>query len=348
MPYETVYHLRTYSTMVARVLILASLFYYLVVASGNKHARTSPSRGSIIVDPSGKYPYSYTNLSAAVTALHNRTTPQTIFVLPGTYAEQVYIPPHAGPLTIQGYTRDARSYHSNLITITGNISRLTPGLANNDATSTVRLWTSNVRLYNLNIANTFGSGSQALALSAQNTNQGFYGCNFTGYQDTIYANEGRQIYAKSFIKGAVDFIFGLRASAWFHDVDIETIGTGYITANGREAANNTSFYVFDECKVTGISGVNSTYLGRPWRPFSRVVFQKSYLGDVVRAEGWSRWDAVQSVKNVEYGEYKNFGPGAGLSVRANFSSQLEKPIRVEEILGMQYQKGEWVDTNYLL
>jgi pectinesterase len=338
---------RTYSTMAARILILTSLFYCLVLASGNSHARTSPSRGSIIVDASGEYPHSYTNLSAAVTALHNRTTSQTIFILPGTYTEQVYIPPHAGPLTIQGYTSDARSYRSNLITITSNISRLTPGLANNDATSTVRLWTSNVRLYNLNIANTFGSGSQALALSAQNTNQGFYGCSFTGYQDTVYSNEGRQIYAKSYINGAVDFIFGLRASAWFHDVDIVTVGTGYITANGRETANNTSVYVFDQCKVTGTSGVNSTYLGRPWRPFSRVVFQKSYLGDVVKAEGWSKWDTVQSVDNVGYREYKNFGPGAGVGARANFSSQLEKSIGAEEVLGKRFEREEWVDTNYL-
>jgi pectinesterase len=333
--------------MAARVIVLTSLLYCLVIASSNRHARTSPSRGSIIVDASGKYPYSYTNLSTAVAALHNNTTSQTIFILPGTYTEQVYIPPHAGPLTIQGYTSDARSYHSNLITITSNISRLTPGLANNDATSTVRLWTSNVKLYNLNIANTFGSGSQALAISAQNTNQGFYGCNFTGYQDTIYANEGRQIYAKSYINGAVDFIFGLRASAWFHDVDIETIGTGYITANGREAANNTSFYVFDQCKVNGKSGVNSTYLGRPWRPFSRVVFQESYLGDVVRAEGWSKWDAVQSVENVRYGEYKNFGPGTSVSTRANFSSQLEKSVQAEEILGKGFEREGWVDTSYL-
>jgi pectinesterase len=333
--------------MVAQILIVASLLACLVAASSNKHARTSPSRGSIIVDTSGIYPHSYTNLSAAVSALHNKTSPQTIFILPGTYTEQVYIPPHAGPLTIQGYTSDARTYRSNLVVITSSISRLTPGLANNDATSTVRLWTSNVKLYNLNIANTYGSGSQALALSAQNTNQGFYGCNFTGYQDTVYANEGRQIYAKSYVNGAVDFIFGLRASAWFHDTDVESIGVGYITANGREATNNTSFYVFNQCKVTGRSGANSTFLGRPWRPFSRVVFQKSYLGNVVKAEGWSRWDTVQSIEDVMYGEYRNFGPGAGVGRRVNFSSNLEKPIRAEEILGNRFEREDWVDTDYL-
>jgi pectinesterase len=120
--------------------------------------------------------------------LHNRTEAQKIFIYPATYTEQVYIPPHAGPLTIQGFTSNARDYKNNEVTLTYNLSRTTPGLANNDATSTLRLWTANAKLYNLNIANTFGQAAtsgQALALSAQNTNQGFYGCKFTGYQDTV-------------------------------------------------------------------------------------------------------------------------------------------------------------------
>ena len=181
------------------VAVLASL-----TAADSKNERITPSRGALVVDASGKLQNSFRNISAAVIALNNTTSPQTIYVAPGTYAEQVYIPPLAGPLTVQGYTKDARSYKDNKVTITGNLSRQTPGLANNDATATVRLWTSNVKLYNLNIANTFGqaaTGGQALALSAQKTNQGFYGCSFTGYQDTIYANEGRQLYAESFING---------------------------------------------------------------------------------------------------------------------------------------------------
>ncbi|KAH7113734.1 carbohydrate esterase family 8 protein-like protein [Dendryphion nanum] len=322
----------------------------LVAASDNRFTRTTPPRGAIIVDPSGNQANSYSNISSAVASLNNNTDLQTIFILPGTYTEQVFIRSLPGPLTIQGYTPNARSYKDNTVTITGNLSRQTPNLPNNDATATLRLWTSNVKLYNLNIANTFGQADrngQALALSAQKTNQGFYGCRFTGYQDTIYANEGRQIYAKSYINGAVDFIFGLRAIAWFNDVDIESIGRGFITANGREAENNTSIYVFNQSKVNGTSGANSTYLGRPWRTFSRVVFQKSYLGHVVRPEGWSKWDDVQSVENVYYKEYKNFGPGAETGARANFSAQLRDPIKAVDLFGKRFEKEGWVDEDYL-
>tara|TARA_R110002003_G_scaffold72_1_gene6683 strand:+ start:4206 stop:5054 length:849 start_codon:yes stop_codon:yes gene_type:complete len=245
-----------------------------VAATNGRYTRTTAERGSIVVDASGQHEGSYITIGAAVKGLRNTTSAQSIFILPGTYTEQLYIPPLAGPLTIQGYTGDARSYKDNKVgdpwtrtdserestnfvyplqvTITGNLSRQNPSLANNDATATVRLWTSNVKIYNLNMANTFGQAAtsgQALALSAQKTNQGFYGCKFTGYQDTVYANEGRQIYAKSYISGAVDFIFGLRALAWFEDVDIESIGPGFVTANGREAENNTSIYVFHQSKV---------------------------------------------------------------------------------------------------
>ncbi|KAF4547800.1 Pectinesterase-like protein 2 [Elsinoe fawcettii] len=334
--------------------MLLSFTFFLALAShalaNPRNARTSPPLGALIVDSSGTREDSLLTIGAAVSRLANTTSAQSIFVYPGTYDEQVYIPPLSGPLTVQGYTYDARSYEDNQVTITGNLSRTTPGLANNDATSTVRLWSKNVKFYNLNIANTFGSAptnGQALALSAQATNQGFYGCNFTGYQDTIYANEGRQIYAKSFISGATDFIFGLRASAWFERVDIDTIGPGFITANGREAANNTSFYVFNKAKINGSSGPNSTVLGRPWRQYSRVVFQRSHISDVVKPEGWSPWDAVQSLANVFYKEYKNYGPGAATGARANFSSQLTVPIKIGDILGQGFEKEVWVDRTYL-
>ncbi|ORY64485.1 pectinesterase [Pseudomassariella vexata] len=341
--------------MWAQVLMtLAFAMPNIVAASGTNcsgtYARTIPPQGSLVVDATDEYPESFSSVSAAVANLNNATTDQqTIFILPGVYSEQVYIPFLDGPLIIQGYTCDTRSYASNFATLTGNLSRQTPNITNNDGTATLRLWSANVKVYNLNIANTFGealSNGQALALSAQATNQGFYGCNFTGYQDTIYANEGRQIYAKSYINGAIDFIFGQRAAAWFEGCDIETIGNGYITANGREAENNTSFYVFNSCAVNGTSGVNSTYLGRPWRPYSRVVFQESHLEDVVSPEGWVRWDDTQSLDNVYYREFGNMGPGAA-GPRANFTASLDEPVRLAEVLGDGFESEWWVHMDYL-
>jgi pectinesterase len=336
--------------MASRLIQLLAFASALGVVTADKYSRTKPDRGALVVDASGATAGSYPNISVAVNALHNSTDAQKIFIFPGTYNEQVYVPPHAGPITIQGYTENARGYKDNEVTLTYNLSRQTPGLANNDATATLRLNTTNIRVYNLNVANTFGAAEtngQALALSAQKTNQGFYGCKFTGYQDTIYANIGRQIYAKSFVNGAVDFIFGLRAIAWFDKIDIEAIGPGWITANGREAENNTSIYVFNQVNVCGTNGTNSTVLGRPWRPYSRVVFQDSYLSDVVKPEGWARWDNTQSVENVVYQEYKNYGPGAKPEARVDFSSQRDARIRASDLFGRNFEKESWVDADYL-
>lgn len=38
-------------------------------------------------------------------------------------------------------------------------------------------------------------------MAAQATMQGFYGCSFTGYQDTLLAGYGSQYYKKCYIQG---------------------------------------------------------------------------------------------------------------------------------------------------
>lgn len=108
----------------------------------------------------------FTTISAAVAALSNTTTAeQFIFINPGTYAEQVYIPKLSGPLTIQGYTTDDSKYAKNQVTIVASESQKTK--PNNDLTGTLRVWTSDFKLYNVNVRNAFGEGSQAIAVSAQ-------------------------------------------------------------------------------------------------------------------------------------------------------------------------------------
>lgn len=113
----------------------------------------------------------------------------------GTYNEQVYVPKRSAQLTIYGYTTDTSSYTSNTVTITQNRSQ--DNQKNNDLTATLRAWAAGLKVYNINLINTRGRGSQALAVSAQEDKQGYYGCKFVGYQDTILANEGNQVSGSS-------------------------------------------------------------------------------------------------------------------------------------------------------
>lgn len=139
-------------------LIPAAILY---AASVLAESRTSAPSGALEVGGSG----SYSTIQDAVDALDTSTSSeQSIFINPGTYSEQVYIQALSGPLSIYGYTSDVDSYSSNEVVISASGSQADG--SDDDETATLRIWTTNVKVYNLNVENTYGEGSQALALSA--------------------------------------------------------------------------------------------------------------------------------------------------------------------------------------
>lgn len=61
---------------------------------------------------------------------------------------------------------------------------------------------------------------------------------------------------------------------------------GYITAQGRQSAKDSSGFVFERGSVFGIG---KAYLGRAYGPHSRVVFHGTELGALVVPDGWDAW-----------------------------------------------------------
>ena len=328
------------------ILLLLTLLLHLT----NAASRTKAPPGAIVVAKSGG---NFTKIQDAVNALDTKsTTPKVIFIEPETYNEQVYIPALKSPLTIYGSTKESLSYASNTVTITHNFSQATH-TGGNDGIATLRAWTPNLKIYNLNIVNTYGKGSQAVALSAQATNQGFYGCQLHGYQDTLLTNTGTQLYAKCQITGVTDFIFGQRASSWFEGCDIRVLSAnlGYITANGRNSASETSFFVINNSTVDAASGNKvpdgAFYLGRPWRSYAQVVFQRCRLGKVVSGEGWRVWGTTEpNTEHVFFGEWGNTGEGSK-GKRVGFATMMAGPVGIERILGVGWANATWVDRAYL-
>jgi len=251
-------------------------------------------------------------------------------------------------VVLYGYTSDTSSYTGNKVTITYNLSQAN-GLGN-DGTATLRAESPNFSVYNINVVNSYGKGSQAVAVSANADKQGYYGVSFKGFQDTLLANQGLQVYAKCYIEGATDFIFGQRAAAWFDGVSIGVVNGGqYITANGRDSSSNPSYYVINKSTVGVAPGQSVTsgkyYLGRPWRNYSRVVFQNTALSNVINGAGWAIWGSSEpNTDHVEYGEYNNSGDGAK-GTRASFSKKLSAAVSISTVLGSSYTS--WVDTSYL-
>jgi len=223
-PKQLTSHLNAMRSLAAVVAL--SLVDLAIAAS-----RTSPPSGCLVVSksPSGGQ---YATVSAAVAALSSSssTAPQCIFVYPGTYAEQVLVPASlkTSQLSIYGSTTDTSSYAANTVTLTSSLAQA-HGLSN-DETATLRVKSPGFRLYNVNVNNGYGKGSQAVAVSAQ-ADSGYYGCAMTGFQDTLLANSGRQVFARCLIQGATDFVFGRRAAAWFESCDVRVVAAslGYVT-----------------------------------------------------------------------------------------------------------------------
>ncbi|KAJ5663263.1 pectinesterase A [Penicillium longicatenatum] len=301
----------------------------------NSVSRTTPPSGCLSVGSSG----TYSTISAALTALGSSTSSACIFVYSGTYAEQIKID-YAGSLIIYGETTDSGTYKYNTVTITNTISSEEAGSL--DLSATVNIVSDNVSVYNINVVNGYGKGAQAVALVANADELGFYGCQFSGYQDTLYAKAGTQYYSNCMIEGAVDYIFG-DASAWFGECDIVSNGSGAITASSREESTDTSWYAIDSCKIKAASGLDldgEVYLGRPWRVLARVIYQNSELGSLINAAGWT---TMADGATPLYYEYDNTGDGSDTSDRL-YETSISAGVTKTTVLGSGY--GDWIDESY--
>ena len=142
----------------------------------------------------------------------------------------------------------------------------------------------------------------------------FRNCRLLGWQDTLYAASGRQLYENCYIEGHVDFIFG-NAAALFRNCEIHSLGTGYIAAQSRVTPDGGTGFVFDRCKLTADSDGFKVFLGRPWRPYSRVVYLNCFMGPHIRPEGWDNWRNQANESTAWFAESGSTGPGGSQEKR---------------------------------
>ncbi|KAH1110971.1 hypothetical protein GYH30_009671 [Glycine max] len=139
----------------------------------------------------------------------------------------------------------------------------------------------------------------------------FHRCAFEGYQDTLYVHSQRQFYKECHIFGTVDFIFG-NAAVVFQSCNI------YATRSMQKQKN--AIAAEDPNQNTGICIQNSrvmavedlvpvlssfkTFLGRPWREYSRTVFLQTYLDALVDLAGVQERSSWGSTRDrVKWGGY---------------------------------------------
>ncbi|KAL5575411.1 hypothetical protein UlMin_017110 [Ulmus minor] len=187
--------------------------------------------------------------------------------------------------------------------------------------------------------NTVGPNAhQAVAFRSNSDESIIENCQFLGNQDTLYAHSLRQFYKQCQIQGNVDFIFG-NSAAFFHDCQIlvrprqlnpEKGESNIVTAQGRTDPAQSTGFVFQNCLINGTKEymklyysnpkVHLTYLGRPWKEFSRTVYIHCNLEAIIQPKGWMPWSGDLNLKTLFYGEFENSGKGSDLSKRVNWSS----------------------------
>ena len=260
-----------------------------------------------------------------------------IHIKPGTYKEQIKILQTKPFVTLSG-DDPLRT------TITFNLSAKTSGDTRNSYSAYFS--GSDFRAENITFENTYGVGSQAVAAYVNTDRAVFRNCRFLGWQDTLFAHGGRQYYKDCYIEGHVDFIFG-NATAVFEGCTIHSKGPGYITAHWRISDAEPNGFVFLNCKLTGAVTGQAVYLGRPWRPYGRVVFINCWMDAHIKPEGWDNWRDPAREKTARFAEYKSSGPGANPAARVVWSKQLNDQ-EIQPFVARTFLRGvdNWNPTKW--
>lgn len=244
-----------------------------------------------------------------------------IFIKKGIYNEQVRIPADKPFISFVGESAETTR-------IVFDINNKRAG--STSAAYAVYIGGHDFHAENLTFENSFDykaninqSGSQAVAVLSEADRLVFKNCKFLGWQDTLYAKNGRQYFENCYIEGNVDFIFG-QATAVFDKCTIHSKGDGYITAPMRFAENESSGFVFFNSKLTGANIDRGVFLGRPWRAFGRTIFLNTEMDAHIRGEGWNNWNNPANEKTAFFAEYNSRGAGAKMNERVKWIRQLSK------------------------
>lgn len=286
---------------------------------------------------------SFTTVQAAINAAPvGRTAPFTIFIRNGRYKEKISVPANKTFLHFIG-----QSVANTVLTFDDFSGKPMPGggTYGTSNSASVIINAADFAAFNITFENTTGESPQALAINVQGDRAVFQGCRFLGGQDTVLSQNPsatspvKHYFRNCYIDGTVDFIFG-SSTAIFERCVIyaktrSAAGASYITA-ANTPQGQAYGYVFRNCIIPANHGLTSYFLGRPWQnstgasmPFANnkvVLLKATYGAGIIRAEGWSTWDAGTNTALITFAEYKSRdfrGRLVNTSQRVPWSRQLQ-------------------------
>ena len=278
---------------------------------------------TVAADGSGNY----TTVQAAINAVPSgQTVPYRIFIKNGKYREKITVPSTKTFVQLIGESvANTFVYYDDPATVLGTQNSASFSVNANDFSA-----------FNITFANTFGDGSQAVAVLVNADRAAFKNCRFLGNQDTLYlkgSGTPRAYFKYCYIDGNVDFIFG--SSVAYFDSCVVYAKTRPSTTSSFITAPNTPTgqaygFVFKDAKLYNNVGTTSYYLSRPWPSPSeaatrqKCVFLSATLSSHIQAAGWTTWDANTVTANLTNAEYNSKffnGTTVDVSNRAAWSLQ---------------------------
>ncbi|CAH9077065.1 unnamed protein product [Cuscuta europaea] len=307
-------------------------------------APKQPANATVAKDGSGNF----TTINAALAAIPEKYEGRyVIFVKEGIYEENVVVTKKMVNLTIYGVG-------SKKTIVTGS-KNYVDGVSTYQ-TATFAVMGDGFLGQSIGFRNTAGPEKhQAVALRVQADRAIFLSCRMEAYQDTLYVQAHRQFYRGCYITGTVDFIFG-NAAAVFQNCMIYARKPmenqqNIVTAQGRTDKRQTTGIVLQNCKILADDTLEpekaktKSYLGRPWKEYSRTVVMESEIGDFIDPEGWMPWSGDFALATLYYAEYGNSGKGAAVTSRVKwegYKGEIKKEEAMEYTIGPFLQGETWL------
>jgi len=291
----------------------------------------------------------YTTITAALNALPQKYKGRyVIYVKEGVYEENVIVTKKTENITIYG-----DGSQKSIVTGKKNYIDGVPTFQ----TATFAALGDGFMAQSIGFRNTAGPEKhQAVALRVQADRSIFLNCRMEGYQDTLYAQTHRQFYRSCYITGTVDFIFG-DAAAIFQNCMIYVRKPmdnqqNIITAQGRVDKRETTGIVLQNCRILADDKLNSekakikSYLGRPWKEYSRTIVMETEIGDLIQPAGWLEWSGDFALKTLYYAEYNNKGPGSSTSGRVKWPgyNAIKREDALKFTVGPFLQGNTWLKS----
>ncbi|KAL9405418.1 hypothetical protein Peur_002390 [Populus x canadensis] len=313
----------------------------LLASRGNGGARPN---AVVAHDGSGKFKTINAALAAYPKGLKGR---YVIYVKAGIYREYVTVTKDRPNVFIYG--DGARR-----TIVTGNKNFAKDGIGT-WKTATFIVEANGFIAKNMGFSNTAGpDGHQAVAIRVNSDMSAFYNCRLDGYQDTLCYQAGRQFYRNCVLSGTVDFLFGYGSVVIQNSMIVvrrpNPSQFNTVTADGRKERGQPGGIVIHNCrivpeqKLVPVRFNIKTYLGRPWKAFSRTVVMETQLADFIQPDGWAPWSGNQFLDTLYYAEYANTGPGAATKRRVRWKTLhfLRRNEALQFTAGAFLRGGQWI------